>query len=73
MNVLKIGALDEADTRRHAVIRRGRRFRAKVLPLELLGDPAEGIRPHGTVIQTGVAVAAEQVVPGIDILHSGTM
>lgn len=73
MNVLKIGALDETDTRRHAVIRRGRRLRAKVLPLELFADPAKGIRPHGAVVQAGVAVAAEQVMPGIDIFHSGAM
>lgn len=73
MDVLEIGARDEADARRDAVIRRGRRIRAKVLPLEFLADPAERIRSHGAVVQAGVAVAAEQVMSGIDILHPGTM
>lgn len=73
MDVLEIGARDEADARRDAVIRRGRRIRAKVLPLEFLADPAERIRSYGAVVQAGVAVAAEQVMSGIDILHSGTM
>lgn len=73
MDVLKIGARDKTDARSDAVIRRGRRIRAKVLPLEFLADPAERIRSHGTVVQTGVAMATEQVMSGIDILHSGTM
>lgn len=73
MDVLEIGARDEADARRDAVIRRGRRIRAKVLPLEFLADPAERVRSHGAVVQAGVAVAAEQVMSGIDILHSGAM
>lgn len=73
MDVLEIGARDEADARRDAVIRRGRRIRAKVLPLEFLADPAERIRSHRAIIQTGITVAAEQVMSGIDILHPGTM
>lgn len=73
MDVLQIRALDKADACRDTVVRRGRRIRAEVLPLELLADPAEWVRPHETVVQAGIAVAAEQIVPGVDILHPGAM
>jgi len=73
MDVLKIGARNKADACRNAIIRRGWWIRAKVLPLDFFADSAERIRSHEAVVQTGVAVATEQVVPGIDILHSSTM
>lgn len=73
MDVLKIGARNKADARRDAVIRRGWCIRAKILPLELLADPAERVWSYEAVVQTGVAMATEQVVPGIDVLHSSAM
>jgi len=73
MDVLEIGALDKADACRDAVVRRGRRIRAEVLPLEFLADPAERIRPHEAIVQAGIAVTAEQIVPGIDVLHPGAV
>lgn len=73
INVLQIRGLNVTDTRGSIVIRGGRRLGGYVLPFEFLADSAQRIRPHRSVVEVGIRVSPEQVVPRINVLHSGSM
>lgn len=73
INVLQIRGLNVTDTRGGIVIRGCRRLGGYVLPFEFLADSAQGIRPHRTVVEAGIRVSSEQVVPRINVFHSGSM
>ena len=85
MEVLDVGALDEADARRDAVVRRRGRLHRDVLGAGAaasacragvgLGSgatdhPGQRVRAYEAVVEARVRVAPEQVVPRFHVLHT---